>query len=295
VACAPWQWSPRAFIGIPVYQVLESHGLEVCLVNPRRLKHVRGRKTDVSDCQWLQHLHSLGLLQPSFRPPEAVCAVRSILRHREMLVAQGARHVQHMQKALTQMNLQLHHVLADITGISGQKIIAAVLAGERNPTQLATLRELGVKASQEKILAALQGDWRREHLFVLQQCWDLYREYQAQLRECDAQVEELLAAFDSQAAPQDAPPPPANAPRQKARKNQIALPHTDLRCELFRLYGTDLTQTPGLGPSTVATVFAEVGTDLSAFGKGERFSSWLALCPDPPRAGVKCCVRAPAR
>jgi transposase len=271
---------------IPLYQVLEQHGFEVCLVNSRHLKHVRGRKTDVSDCQWLQHLHSLGLLQPSFRPPDAICAVRSILRHREMLIATAARHLQHMQKALTQMNLHLHHVLADLAGVSGQKIIAALLAGERDPAKLADLREPGVKASKETIMAALQGDYRREHLFVLQQAWDLYLGYQAKLRACDAEIEALLVGFDSQADPEDAPPPPPNAPRQK-KKNQIDLPHTDLRRELFRLYGTDLTHTPGLAPSTVALLFAELGTDLSAFGKAPRFCSWLGLCPDPRKSGGK--------
>ncbi len=272
---------------IPVFQVLEAHGFEVCLVNARHVKHVRGRKTDISDCQWLQYLHAVGLLQPSFRPKDVVCAVRAVLRHREALVTQGATHVQHMQKALTQMNLHLHHVLSDLTGQSGLRILDALLAGEREPAQLAALRDPQVKAPQETVEKALQGDWREEHLFVLRLALDSYRYVQEQLRSCDAQIEQLLAACDSQAAPEAAPPPPKNAPRGKSRKNQIHLPRTDLRTELFRLLGTDLTQTPGLGPATVAALFAELGAELSAFPTSKRFCSWLALCPDPSKSGGK--------
>jgi len=270
---------------IPLFQVLEHHGFTVCLVNARHLKHVTGRKTDVLDCQWLQQLHAVGLLNPSFRPPEAVCAVRTVLRYRETLVTQGALQIQHMQKALTQMNLHLHHVLTDISGVSGLRIIEAILAGERDPEQLAQLRDPHVKADQETVVAALRGDWRAEHLFVLRQAWELYVHYQSKLRECDAEVERLLATFENQADPADTPPP--SSPPAKARKNQITLPTTDLRQELFRLYGTDLTQVPGLGPSTVAHLYSELGAELSAFPQEGRFTSWLALCPDPRKTGGK--------
>lgn len=272
---------------IPVYQILEARGLEVCLVNARHVQHVRGRKTDVSDCQWLQLLHSVGLLQASFRPKEAICAVRSLLRHRENLVTQAATHIQQMQKALTEMNLHLHHVLTDITGVSGQRILDALLAGERDPEKLATLRDPQVKAPYETVVAALTGDLRSEHLFVLRQSLASYRYYQGQLQECDAEIERLLAACDGPGDPHAAPPPPKNAPRGKSRKNQIQLPHTDLRRELFRLFGTDLTQTPGLGPATVAALFAELGNDLSAFATAKQFCSWLGLCPDPKKSGGK--------
>jgi transposase len=271
---------------IPLYQVLERHGFEVCLVNARHLKNVTGRKTDVSDCQWLQHLHAVGLLNASFRPPDAICAVRTILRYRETLVTQGATQIQHLQKALTQMNLHLHHVLSDLSGVSGMRIIEAILTGERDPHRLAALRDKQVKASEEKVVAALRGDWREEHLFVLRQAWELYVHYQSKLKECDAEVERLLARLDSQADPKDTPPPPPNAPRQQPRKNQVALPNTDLRQELFRLYGTDLTRVPGLGPSTVAKLHSELGTELrEAFGHDGRFCSWLAICPDPRKTG----------
>ena len=269
---------------IPVFQILEARGLTVCLVNARHVKNVRGRKTDVADCQWLQYLHAVGLLAPSFRPPDAVCAVRALLRHRDTLVVQGAQAIQHMQKALTQMNLQLHHVLSDLTGQSGLRILDAILAGERDPEQLADLRDRQVKAPREQVIKALQGDWRPELLFVLRQARERYRYGQEQLRECDREIERLLAAFESVAAPEDAPPPPPNAPRG-TRKNQIHLPDTDLRTELFRLYGIDLTYCPGLGPATVATLFAELGRDLSAFPTAKRFCSWLGLCPDPSKSG----------
>jgi transposase len=273
---------------IPIFQILEGYGFEVCLVNARHLKNVTGRKTDVVDAQWLQHLHAVGLLSPSFRPPEAICAIRTILRYRETLVTQGATQIQHMQKALTQMNLHLHHVLSDLSGVSGLRIIAAILAGERDPEKLAELRDPGVKAAPEDVVKALRGDWRAEHLFVLRQAYELYLHYQSRLQACDAEVEQLLAAGASQADPKDVPPPPKNAPRGKQRKNQIQLPKTDLRTELFRLYGTDLTQVPGLGPGTVANLHAELGTDLAgAFGTGGRFCSWQGLCPDPRKSGGK--------
>jgi transposase len=272
---------------IPLYQVLEAHGFQVCLVNARHLKNVRGRKTDFHDCQWLQQLHAVGLLQPSFRPEEAVCAVRTLLRYRETLVADAARQILHVQKALTQLNLQPHRVLSDLTGVRGTRILRALLAGERDPEKLAALCDPQVKAPRETVVAALRGDWREEHLFVLRQAWELYEGYQARVAACDTEIEQSLARFDSQADPADAPPPPPNAPRGKGRKNQFQLPTLDLRQELFRLYGTDLTQVPGLGPATVAGLFGEVGTDLTAFPSAGRFCSWLGLCPDPKKSGGK--------
>lgn len=163
---------------IPLFQVLEARGLEVCLVNARHVKNVPGRKSDVADCQWLQYLHAVGLLRASFRPPQQVCAVRSLLRHRDTLVTYAASHVQHMQKALTQMNLQLHHVLSDLTGKSGLAILDALLGGERDPHRLAALRDFRVKADEATIAKALVGDWRAEHLFTLRQALAAYRHYQ---------------------------------------------------------------------------------------------------------------------
>ena len=169
---------------IPLYQILETRGFAVCLVNARHVKHVPGRKTDVQDCQWLQYLHSVGLLRGSFRPPETVCAVRSLLRHRDTLVQLAATHTQHMQKALTQMNLQIHHVLSDLTGVTGLAILDAILAGERDPQVLAAHRDHRIKASPATIAKALVGDYRPEHLFTLRQSLDSYRHYQRLIGEC---------------------------------------------------------------------------------------------------------------
>jgi len=163
---------------IPVYQILEERGIEVCLVNAHYLKNVPGRKSDVSDCQWIQYLHSVGLLRGSFRPPAAICAIRSLWRHRESLIQKGADHVRHMQKALDQMNLQLHHVLSEITGVSGLRILDAILAGQREPMQLAQLCHGGVKSSKDTIAKALEGDYRPEHIFALKQSLQAYRFYQ---------------------------------------------------------------------------------------------------------------------
>lgn len=270
---------------IPVFQLLERQGLEVCLVNAQHVKHPRGRKTDVSDCQWLQQLHAAGLLQPSFRPPDAICAVRAVLRCRDDLVTQSASQIQLMQKALTQMNLQLHHVLSDLVGVSGLRIVDALLAGERDPERLAALREPGVKAEAATVVAALQGDWRPEHLFALRIARETYTYFQQQLQVCDREIERLLAGLASQADPRDVPPGPRATSRSR-RKNQIQLPQADLRTELFRILGTDVTQTPGLGPATVAHLVAEVGVDLAgAFGTPGRFTSWAGLCPDPAKTG----------
>ena len=182
---------------IPFFQILESAGFEVFLVNARHVKNVPGRKTDVADCQWLQYLHSVGLLRASFRPPKAVCAIRSIARHRASLVQMASVHVQHMQKALDQMNLQLHHVISDVTGLTGMAIVDAILEGERGPHVLAKLRDVRIRASGKTIAAALVGDYRREHLFSLRQSVAAYRQYQLQIQDCDKEIEQCLTEFDS--------------------------------------------------------------------------------------------------
>jgi transposase len=264
---------------IPLFQILETRGVEVCLVNARHVKNVPGRKTDVQDCQWLQYLHSVGLLRASFRPPETVCAVRSLLRHRDTLVQLAATHTQHMQKALTQMNLQLHHVLSDLTGVTGLAILDAILAGERDPAVLAGHRDRRIKASAATIAKALVGDYRPEHLFTLRQSVDAYRQYQRLIGECDREVQSLLAAFASTRDPAQHPLPAAPASRRKTRGTS-PVPGFDLRTELYRVLGTDLTQVPGLQTPTVHTLFAELGADLSPFPSGGHFASWLGLCPD---------------
>lgn len=269
---------------IPVFQILETAGIEVCLVNAHHAKNVPGRKSDVSDCQWLQYLHAVGLLRGSFRPPDAICAARTLLRHRATLVAAAASHVQHMQKALVQMNVRLQHVLSDLSGTSGLAIIDAILAGERDPARLAQLRDPHVKASAATITKALVGDWRGEHLFTLKQAREQYRYSQTLIAECDAEIERCLAQLRSQVDPTQTPPPGPAGP-SRSRKGELRLQHADLRTELYRVLGVDATQIPGLGTSSVASLVCHLGTDLAAFPGAACFASWLGLCPAPQVSG----------
>src|SRR5712664_3069835 len=195
---------------IPFFQILEARGLQVFLVNAHHVKNVPGRKSDVSDCQWLQYLHSVGLLRGSFRPEQEVCTVRSILRHRDGLVQMASSHVQHLQKALDQMNLQLHHVISDITGMTGLAIIEAILAGERNPHMLAKLRDWRIKATESTIAKSLVGDYRREHLFTLRQSLAAFRHYQELIAACDREIAQSLEEFESKLDPPPASPSPSN-------------------------------------------------------------------------------------
>jgi transposase len=270
---------------IPVFQVLETSGIEVSLVNARHAKNVPGRKTDVCDCQWLQHLHAVGLLRGSFRPPDEIGAVRTLLRHRSTLVAQAAVHVQHMQKALTQMNLRLQHVLSDLSGQSGLAIIDALLSGERDPARLAQLRDPRVQASEATIQKALVGDWRTEHLFTLRQARASYRHCQTLIGECDAEIERRLAQLRSRVDPTQTPPPSPKPSQSRPRKGDIMLQAADLRTELYRVLGTDATQIPGLGTGHVASLVAELGADLSAFATAAHFCNWLGVCPNPQISG----------
>jgi transposase len=264
---------------IPVFQILETAGIEVSLVNAHHAKNVPGRKTDVSDCQWLQYLHSVGLLRGSFRPPDEICAARTLLRHRSTLVAAAAAHVQRMQKALVQMNVRLQHVISDLSGTSGLAIIDAILAGERDPARLAELRDRRVKAAAETVAKALVGDWRAEHLFTLRQAREAYRYGQTQIRECDAEIERHLAALRSQGEP---PPPPGPAHRHKG---DLRLERADLRTELHRVLGVDATEIPGLGSNSVAGLVFHLGTDLAAFPSAGCFCNWQGLCPNPQISG----------
>jgi transposase len=213
---------------IPLFQILEERGFTVLLVNARHVKNVPGRKSDVSDCQWLQYLHSVGLLRGSFRPDQEVCTVRSILRHRDSLVQMAATHVQHMQKSLDQMNLQLHHVIADITGFTGLAIIEAILAGERDPPALAALRDGRIKASADTIAKSLVGDYRREHLFTLGQSLKAFRHYQELIGACDREIEKSLQTFESKVDPES--PLPKSLTDVKRLKGD---PRFELRTHLY--------------------------------------------------------------
>lgn len=272
---------------IPLFQILEERGFEVCLVNAQHVKNVPGRKSDVLDCQWLQYLHAVGLLQASFRPPGQICALRSLVRHRQNLIRYAASHTQHMQKALDQMNLQLHHVLSDITGVTGRKILAAILAGERDPKQLAKLRDPRVRARIETIERALEGDYRREHLFALRQALEAYRSYQRLLVDCDAEIEQLLQELPTRVDPKQKPlPEPAK--KRKRRDNEA---HFDLRTHCYRVLGVDLTAVPGLQALSAHQLVAEVGPDLSKFRHGGAFASWLGLCPHNDVSGGRVLAR----
>lgn len=266
---------------IPVFELLEEHGLEVLLVNARHVKHVAGRKSDVSDCQWLQQLHTYGLLEGAFRPPEQVVALRAYLRQRGNLVRYAGSHIQHMQKALRQMNLLLDNVVADITGKTGMQIIRAILAGERDPHKLAQFRDPRCKRSESVIAKSLEGHYRDEHLFSLLQAVELYDVYQEKLRACDAAIERQLDAFDAQADPNDLPPRPG---KKKAVKNR---PTFDVRGKLYQMTGVDLTRIDGIDETTALKVISETGTDMSCWKTEKHFASWLGLSPGNKVSGGK--------
>jgi len=269
---------------IPVLQIFESYGFEVVLVNARHVKNVPGRKTDVQDCQWLQYLHSVGLLAGSFRPTEDVCAVRSLLRHRDNLIKMASSHVQHMQKALTQMNVQIHNVISDITGVTGLAIIDSILAGERDPQKLAALKDRRIKADQSTIAKSLEGDFRSEHVFTLKQALQVYRYYHQMITECDREIESLVNDFDSRINPDETPPPPSRSRKRKPKGNE---PNFDLRTHLYRILGTDLTLIDGIDVTTAQVFFAEIGPDLSKFKSPGNFCSWLCLSPNNKITGGK--------
>jgi transposase len=266
---------------IPLYEILEGRGFQVCLVNARHLKNVSGRKTDVLDCQWIQQLHTYGLLSPSFRPSDQIVAIRGMVRHCEMLVQYRSAHIQHMQKALTQMNLRLTNVLSDITGVTGLKIIRAIVAGEHNPEVLASYREPGCKKSEAEITKSLEGHYKCEHLFALKQALELYDFYDHQLRECDTELEDLYQQFGP---PEDPGTPPPTPRRNKPRKNQA---HFDLAPALYRMTGVDLTQIDGLDALTAQKVLSEIGTDMHKWPTEKHFASWLHLCPNNKITGGK--------
>lgn len=261
---------------IPLYELLESRGFTVRLVNARHVKNVSGRKSDVLDCQWLQQLMSFGLLSGAFRPTEQICELRALSRQREMLVQGQTRHVQHVQKALAQMNVQLDQVISDVMGLTGQRIVRAILAGERDPTRLAQLRHARIQADEATIAKSLVGTWRPEHLFTLGQAVALYDAYQGQLEACDAELSRVLARL----AVTEARPPEG---KRRARGGA----QTQLREALYRACGVDLTRIDGIDVGTAMKVLAEVGPDLSRFKSAKHFASWLGLCPGTKISGGK--------
>jgi transposase len=268
---------------IGLHQILEEYGLEVQVVNARHTKTLPGRKSDVQECQWLQTLHTFGLLNNSFRPPQSIQVLRSYMRQREVLVAAAATCVQHMQKALTEMNLQLTNVLSDISGTTGMAILRAIVAGERDPHQLAALKHSLIRATRAEIAQSLQGHWREELLFILAQNLSLYDIYMVKVKECDHHIQAQMQTMEPKIDPVAHPIP---APRRVSwsRKRQPAF---DLRGELYRLTGVDLTQVDGLDVQTIQTVLSEVGVDMTRWKTEKHFGSWLGLAPDNRISGGK--------
>ena len=262
---------------IPLYEILEQRGLKVWLVDARQVKYVPGRKSDVQDCQWLQKLMSWGLLRAAFRPDQEVCVVRAVSRRREVLLKEQAGWVQRMQKALVQMNIQLTEVLSDVMGVTGQAIIRAIVAGERDPKLLACYRDGRVKASRQEIANALNGNWREEHLFVLKQSLAMYDDIGRHLQQCDSTLQGLLA--QRRVARVDL----GKAPRQGSKSRG----EFETRQMLANWAGVDLTRIPGLGVSVVMTLLSEIGPDLSRFETVKRFCSWLGLSPGTKISGGK--------
>lgn len=268
---------------IPAYDLLESRGFKVYLVNARHLKNVPGKKTDVLDCQWIQQLHTYGLLQASFRPDEEMRGVRTYVRHRGNLIRYRSAHVQHMQKALAQMNLQLTHVLSDITGETGMAILRAIVAGERDPVKLARFRDRRCASSEAEIAKALTGHYKDEHLFELKQALELYDFYTAQLKACDAEIEKRYTAFKP-VVDIEANPLPALKKGQRRSKNA---PDYDLRSYLYQLCGVDLVQIDGLNAVLVQEILSEIGLDMSKWPSDKHFTSWLRIAPHNDISGGK--------
>lgn len=269
---------------VAVFDILEQTGFEVFLVNARDTKNLPGRKSDVQESQWLMKLHTYGLLRNSFRPSQEIRTMRTYWRQRNDLVQSGARHIQRMQKALTQMNLQLANVLSDVSGATGQAIIKAILAGEHDPHKLAEFRDPRVKASKEEIAQSLEGNWQPDVLFLLKQEQDGYEFCQKQMAECDRQLEQYLQQREERSQGATLPEEKRKGRLKKKRANK---PQFDLREGLFRMTGTDLTRIDSIDVMTATTVISEAGYDMSKWKTEDHFVSWLRLCPDNRISGGK--------
>jgi len=263
---------------IPVFQILESSGFEVILVNAKQIKNVPGRKTDVKDCEWIQRVHSYGLLSGSFRPDDQTCKLRALVRQRDRLIKSGTIHINRMQKALNEMNIQLHHVISDITGVTGMSIIKAIIDGERDAQKLAEFRNNNIKSDTKTIVKALEGDYREELLFVLKQELESYEFYLNKIKECDRAIEECLKEFDKRGD--------AELKNKKPTKTKNA-PDFDLKQSLYDTTGIELTIVPGLGELSIQTIISEVGLDMSKWKSEKHFTSWLGLSPNNKITGGK--------
>jgi transposase len=270
---------------IPLFEELERQGLECLLISSRSLRRVSGRKSDIQDAQWIQTLHSYGLLESSFRPQAELVALRTMLRHRSQLLEHRAPHIQHMQKALLLMNVQLSQALSDVTGETGLTIIRAIVAGERKPEKLAALRDRNCKKSEEEIGKALTGTWREEHLFIVKQSLEMYDFYTKQVEACDAEIERMYALIRPDWEGGELKPLP---PRKRSSHSKNAPKNTkDIRQHLKRISGVDLSVVDGFGVSLAQTVIMEVGTDMGKFPSEKHFCSWLGLAPKHEISGAK--------
>ena len=268
---------------MPVFEILQQHGLQVYLVNARHTKNLPGRKSDIAECQWLLKLHTFGLLNNSFQPSDDIRTARTLWRHRGGLVAQASSAIQRMQKALIEMNVQLSHVLSDLSGVSGMAIVQAILDGEREPRKLAALADRQVKASKAVIAKSLEGNWRPELVFVLRQEVEMYRICQDKIAACDRQLQQHLQAMEPKVDLEAQP----LGPRPKGKRARGNAPKFDLRTELYRITGVDWTQVDGIDVQVAQSVIAEVGVDLNAFPSEKHFANWLGLCPTNETSGGK--------
>lgn len=269
---------------IPLYEILEERGFEVYLVNARHTKNLPGRKSDVQESQWLLKLHTYGLLNNSFQPTAEIRVLRTYWRQRAEHVSGAATCIQRMQKALTQMNLQLANVISDLSGVTGQAIVRAIVAGERDPQKLAELSHPRIEASREEVAKSLEGNWRPELVFVLRQEVEMYDTYQWRITECDQQLQKHLASFANTVSPQSPEAEPSGKKKAKPTKNA---PRFNLSSELQRITGVDLTRIDGIDVMVAQTLLSEVGLDMSRWNTEAHFSSWLGLCPDNRISGDK--------
>lgn len=260
---------------IPLYEILEARGIEVLLVNARHVKNVPGRKSDVQDCEWLRELHTVGLLRGSFRPADQIVALRGYTRHRDTLVESMSDHIRRMQKALDQMNVQLARVITDITGVTGMAILHDIVEGRTDPQQLARRRDPRCKASEADFVAALTGNYRPEHVFVLKQNLQLFELYQGMLLDCDTAIEAHLQALMVEVESPSEPLPP----RRSKRQHKGHEPAFDLRKYLYQLTATDLSQIDGIGPYQALRIISEIGTDMTRWRTEDHFTSWLTIAP----------------